>query len=214
MRTPRLQILIITASAVTVFGCANVPEPPEVDGSQRIAINDADASKALTVQGELSRTQARLSACNIEHASCNAAIIRLKAEPHKPVVIEKVRECPPPPVCTTGETPIAAIYTVFFGYGKTDFVATPEMLLKENLDEMRKAKRIDVRARTDAERDSPGNQTVVAARAANAVDWLLKVGVPKESIYTNIMAFGDLLPDKEKSRRVEILVHGVTAQGD
>ena len=110
------------------------------------------------------------------------------------------------------QPPYSRTVTVHFPYNNTTFRPTTGQeaqlrgLLREGY------RRVEVRGRTDAVRQSPGDQYVAAGRASAARSWLIQNGVPAEVIEVNYASAADPIGGSTYSsgralnRRVDIEV--------
>jgi outer membrane protein OmpA-like peptidoglycan-associated protein len=183
-------MVIATALAVVLAGCATAPKPPTADGSNRLLINDEETAGVLALRAEMAQDRQKLS-------ELNAELIRLQYQLNRLERNERSMDDP-------------RIVRVHFPFGSTKF--NPTTAQKAQLRSLLKSesRRVELRGRTDGKKPTRGDETVALKRAQAAQDYLIDNGIEPSTISINYLSAGDYTADnKTKSgrslnRRVEI----------
>lgn len=178
----KMRNLAIIALAVSLAACSSPPKPPTVDGSKRSGINDTETASVLSMKAELAEMKQRVT--DLET---------------RPMV------APPPP------PPVSQTVTVHFPFNSANFrpSAAQEAAL---LPLLAKARRVEIRGRTDGIRPGEGDEQIAMKRAKAAMNYVVSKGVPATAVSLNFLSAGDYIADnrtdagRATNRRVEIEV--------
>jgi outer membrane protein OmpA-like peptidoglycan-associated protein len=175
--------LVVMASLAALTACSSPPKPPTVDGSNREGINSPQVAENLALRLQLEQAQQRL----------------------------KQRPVAPVPLKAIAPAPASRTITVTFPYNDTHFRPSGYQLA-ELMPLVGKAKRVEIRGRTDAKTPSDADAKIAMQRAMSAQRYLISQGVPASMISINYVSAGDYVSDNETSigrslnRRVDIEV--------
>lgn len=228
--------LIAIAAAITLGACSTPPKPAVPDGSSRASVNSQDtinAYNARTAEETASRDERTVLSRQVDSLNKQVAelktylvLLQMERESNRP----KERAAAHPPLSKkTTQPPLhprngeslevrdrSVIFRVTHPFGKTEFA--PSLELQEKLLKgAREAKRIDIRGRTDAAYDNPGDRQIALQRALHARRFLIANGVSPDKIRAFSLAANDYLTDnttiegRAKNRRVEIEMTDIDA---
>lgn len=177
--------LAIIALAVSLAACSSPPKPPTVDGSKRSGINDTETASVLSMKADLAAMQQRVT--------------DLEARP-------TVKPSPPAPVL-----PLSQTVSVNFPFNSADF--KPSQAQKAALlPLLAKAKRVEIRGRTDGQNPSNADEKIALNRALAAQRFLIDQGVSPSIISINYVSAGDYVANnfseigRSLNRRVDIVM--------
>ncbi|RYZ91368.1 MAG: OmpA family protein [Proteobacteria bacterium] len=177
-----MRSLLVILNMSIIFSCSSAPKPPVVDGKDREPINSAAVAELISVRARLAQTEEKL-----------------REEKSRPVVSSPAAQIP-----NASHT-----FSVFFPSNNANFT------LSENdsarlLPMLAKARRVEVRGRTDAKRPSAADEKIALKRAVDAQRYLIEQGVMPSIISVNYVSAGDFIADnvtaigKAQNRRVDI----------
>lgn len=178
--------LVMVSTVLLLSACSTAPKPPVVDGSKRHAVNTPETAEVVALRAQLAQSEEQL-----------------RVEQSRPVVSPKALQ---PAVVPGPKT-----FTVLFPYNNTQFRMN-EMDKAELRSALFKARRIEVRGRTDGQRPNVGDERVALNRALAAQRFLIGEGVPPALISVNYVSAGDYIADnatsigQARNRRVEIVI--------
>ena len=164
--------------------CSSAPKPPVVDGTDRQAINTPQTAEMIALRKQLSETEARL-----------------KDEQSRPVI--DLQAIPSSPESQT--------FSFYFPTSGTRFRLSREEEARL-LPILARARRVEVRGRTDGERPSATDEKIALNRALDAQRYLIGQGVSPHIISVNYVSAGDYVANnvsmvgKATNRRVDIEV--------
>ncbi|HET9239195.1 MAG TPA: OmpA family protein [Oligoflexus sp.] len=162
--------------------CASAPKPPVVDGSNRQPINNAETAEVIALRQQLAQTEARL-----------------RQEQSRPVLDPLAMQ----------PAPESQTISIYFPSKGTRFRLNPDEEARL-LPLLAKARRVEVRGRTDGKRPSAVDEKVALIRALDAQRYLIGQGVSPAIISVNYVSAGDYVADnvsamgKAANRRVDI----------
>jgi outer membrane protein OmpA-like peptidoglycan-associated protein len=179
--------LVVLSSILALAACSSPPKPPVVDGSNRHAINTTETAEVIALRAKLAQSQEKL-----------------RVEEARPVISPAVAQPSSPPARSR-------TFSVHFPYNGTKFYLNgadrAQLLLL-----LSKARRIEVRGRTDGKRPSSADEQVALNRALAAQRFLIGQGVSPAIISVNYVSAGDYVADnysasgRPLNRRVDIEV--------
>jgi outer membrane protein OmpA-like peptidoglycan-associated protein len=195
-------------------------KPPVVNGRHREPVNDQERQERLSFCAELGQQPRQTPVPPREDTP---------ATPVAPAVMPPASTTSAPsstPATAADVAPVEVVVApqgsapsplyrmaVHFGFNRADFNPTTEQVLALR-PYLASAERIEVRARTDAEWSSPGDEKVALARALAAKRFLVAQGADPRRIVLNYLSGGGYVADnttpagRAENRRVEIEVFG------
>lgn len=219
-------------TALFLSACASPPKPPMPDGGSRTQVNSESA-----IQNYRARTAEELANYNERTAlarqveTLSRQLGELKAYV---IVMQANREMEGVPktksVAPAGNSSArsataqsreigdgesievrdqAVIFRVAHAFGKTEFKPS-KALQEELLQAARDGRHIEIRGRTDAEKENPVDKDIALQRALNARYFLVKNGIHPSKIRISYLAAGGYVADnstaegRARNRRVEI----------
>lgn len=214
MQPNKIPILAIVAIVAVLAGCSSPPKVPTVDGSERRPINDDVTFELMQTRRDLANTQKMLKAKDAELRAQEKLTQDWEMRYHRDVVAvahpaEKVTPVATAVPTTAPAFPIAKqIFT--FSDQQLEFSPTEEQAaaLKSWASV---AKRIQVKAFSDAEKSTPDSVKQAKQRVSNTRNWLAEnTPIKKSQVKVTYSSFGQFLEDnsnptgKAKNRRVEM----------
>lgn len=175
---------LVLSSFLVLAACSSAPKPPVVDGSDRQAINSPEMTEILELRKKLALTEAKLL-----------------VEQSRPVVEPSAVQ----------PLPTSQTFSFYFPENGTRFRLNPEEESRL-LPLLAKARRIEVRGRTDGQRPSAADEKIALNRALDAQRYLIGQGVAPSIISVNYVSAGDYASNnvsvigKATNRRVDIEV--------
>lgn len=176
---------LVASSLLALAACSSPPKAPVVDGSNRHAINTPETAEVIALRAQLARSEEKL------HDEQSRLVI-------SPAVLQ------PAPPSARSHT-----FSVHFPHSGTSFrlgAADSARLLPL----LAKARRIEVRGRTDGQRPSAEDEKIALGRALAAQRFLIGQGVSPAIISVNYVSAGDYVADnlttvgRSLNRRVDI----------
>lgn len=202
--------LIAALSVASLLaGCASAPKPPKAVESTRAPANDPAHIEALKLQAEMQRARVELAIANRQAAS-DRMLTEAQALGLQPVPV--AMRSGGIPVFDAGV--VASVYTVTFPTGSTRLALSPQAQ-QALVSAARNAELVELRGRTDAQRENPTDAVIARQRAQAPQVLLLQAGIPASRIRTTWQAAGDHVAPNDTAegramnRRVEIVVHRV-----
>lgn len=179
--------LAVLASAFVLCACSSPPEPPTVSGNNRQSVN----ANQTTAHSELSAALAEQAKAKTspEPVALSAALADQA----------KAKTSPAPSVT----------FSAFFPFNGTK-LSIPESEIARMKPLLAKAKRVEVRGRTDGKHPHAGDEKIALNRALAAQRFLIGQGVSPAKISVNYVSAGDYVADnfsaagRKKNRRVDI----------
>jgi outer membrane protein OmpA-like peptidoglycan-associated protein len=178
--------------------CSCSHKPPVVNGKHREPVNDQELGERLSFCAELGQ---RLPPPREKAPEAPASA----PTPVIPVLLA-------PASAPASSEPVSSyVMRVHFELGSAAFNPTTEQVI-ELRGHLAAAKRIEVRARTDAPRPSAADEEVARERALAARHFLISQGADPRVIALNFLSGGDYVADnttaegRAENRRVEIEV--------
>jgi outer membrane protein OmpA-like peptidoglycan-associated protein len=179
--------LIVLFSLFVLVACSSSPKPPVVNGSNRHAVNTPEAAEVIALRAQLAQLEERL-----------------RLEQSRPVISPADLQALPPPARSR-------TFSVHFPYNRSNFKLNAEDSA-QLLPLLAKARRIEVRGRTDGQYPSPADEKIALNRALAAQRFLIGQGVLPAIISINYVSAGDYVADnfsaagRSLNRRVDIEV--------
>lgn len=179
--------LVVLSSILALAACSSPPKPPVVDGSNRQAVNTPETAETIALRAKLAQAEEKL-----------------RVEQARPVISPAVLQPAPPPARSR-------TFSVHFPYNGTNFYLSADDSA-QLLPLLAKARRIEVRGRTDGQRPSTADEKVALNRALAAQRFLIGQGVSPAIISVNYVSAGDYVADnfsaagRSLNRRVDIEV--------
>jgi len=179
--------LVVLSSILALAACSTPPKPPVVDGSNRHAVNTPETAEVIALRAQLAQSEEKL-----------------RVEQARPVISPAVLQPAPPPVRSR-------TFSVHFPYNDTNFRLNADDSA-EILPLLAKARRVEVRGRTDGKRPSTADEKIALNRALAAQRFLIGQGVSPAIISVNYVSAGDYVADnfsavgRSLNRRVDIEV--------
>lgn len=186
-----MRTLAILTSAAILAACSSPPKPPVVDGSNRQTINTPETAEVIALRAQLAQSQTKL-----------------REEQARPVV-----QAAPVAVQPVPAPPASHTVSVHFPYNGTNFQINADES-QHLLQLLAKARRVEVRGRTDGQRPSAADEKIAINRALAAKRYLVGQGVSPAIISINYVSAGDYVADnysavgRSQNRRVDIEVFG------
>lgn len=126
--------------------------------------------------------------------------------------INKLKYHPAPAVVSPAPLPTSQTITINFPYNSAFIQPTEaqDMEMHRLAMNIEDISRVEIRARTDGKRPSPGDERIAFMRAQAALNYLVAHGVPGTKISVNYLSAGDYVADnynafgRTLNRRVEI----------
>ena len=175
-----MRLLVMASSAILLAACSSPPKPPTVSGSDRGTINSTETLEMIALRAKLAHSQEQL-----------------RLEQTRPVVQQVTA------------VPSSHVLKVHFPFNDTTLrVSTAQAAYLLQL--VSRARRIEVRGRTDGLKPSDYDEQVALSRALAAQRYLVGLGVSPSIIAVNYVSAGDFIGDnhttvgKSLNRRVEI----------
>jgi len=197
--------LVVLSSILALAACSSPPKPPVVDGSNRHAVNTPETAEVIALRAQLAQSEEKL---RVEQA-------RLRVEQARPVISPAVLQPAPPPPARS------RTFSVHFPYNNTNCHLSADDSA-QLLPLLAKARRIEVRGRTDGQRPSTADEKIALNRALAAQRFLIRAlaaqrfligqGVSPAIISVNYVSAGDYVADnfsavgRSLNRRVDIEV--------
>lgn len=181
--------LVMVSSVILLTACSSPPKPPVVDGSNRHAVNTSETAEVIALRAKLLQSEERL-----------------RIEQSRPVV--SPARLRPAPVLAENRT---RTFSAHFPYNGTNFRLDADDSA-QMLPLLGKAKRIEIRGRTDGQRPSVADEKVALNRALSAQRFLIGQGVSPSIISVNYVSAGDYVADnhsligRSQNRRVDIVI--------
>lgn len=170
-----------------LMACSAPPEAPSVDDARRRPVNSPLAIDAQRCRGDLSATRSRLT------EALNA---------------DAVREAQRRATLTTPRVLVVPVRQ-----GSVDFTLPPDQR-ERVLELVRQTPYIEIRGRTEALHDTPGQSRLAQRRAEAAASYLVReAGVAPAKLHVSWQGAGDRVAegntpaDRDANRRVEIALY-------
>lgn len=183
-----LLIAVVFSSLVLIAGCSSsIPEPPTVDGSEKISINSKNTNEYLALKADLEQLKTEVA--------LQPKVVTVIAEKEENEEVDN--------------KPSSRTIFVTFPYNNSTLNLSSEKKA-ELLPFIHEAKRIELRGRTDGKRATTGDEKVALNRALSAKRYLIGQGVPAQIISINYLSASDYLNEnlsarnRQENRRVEI----------
>ena len=159
--------LVVLSSILALAACSSPPKPPVVDGSNRHAVNTPETAETIALRAKLAQAEEKL-----------------RVEQARPVISPAVLQPAPPPPARS------RTFSVHFPYNGTNFNLSADDSA-QLLPLLAKARRIEVRGRTDGQRPSTADEKIALNRALAAQRFLIGQGVSPAIISVNYVSAGD-----------------------
>jgi outer membrane protein OmpA-like peptidoglycan-associated protein len=224
------KILVAALVAVGLAGCSSAPKPVVPNGWDKEPINttekidsyNARIAEEKAKERESTVLSRQVDALNKQVGELKAFLLmqQMEAEAKKP----KVRPLPTlnaPPIAigSDGTESIdvrenSMLFRVSHRFNYSEF--NPSYGLEgQLLQAARKGGQIEIRGRTDSNKDDGANRKIAYERAAKAKRFLIANGIPAKRIHVTYLSSGGFIADnntnegKAKNRRVEIEVMNI-----
>lgn len=178
--------LVILSGALLLGACSSPPKPPVVDGTERHGVNTQETAEVIALRAKLAQ-----------------AAEQLRVEQSRPVVS--------PAAAVVTLAPPSRAFSAYFPYNSTRFqLASDEA--RQLIPLLGKARRIEIRGRTDGQRATAADEKIALNRALAAQRFLIGQGVSPAIISVNYVSAGDYVADnfaaagRARNRRVDIEV--------
>jgi outer membrane protein OmpA-like peptidoglycan-associated protein len=179
--------LVIFSSILLLGACSSPPKPPVVDGKDRHPINSAESLEVVALRAKPAETDEKLGA-------------------------EQSRSIVAPMALQTATLPSRShTVSAYFAYNSTKFYLNASSA-RQLIPMLAKARRIEIRGRTDGQHPTSADERVALSRALAAQRFLIGQGVSPAIISVNYVSAGDYVADnfamsgRALNRRVEIEV--------